>query len=228
VAMTTARLLHSPYCLDSHTEMVRIAADGEIDAADPGTARPELATVLRLLEKVTLDPDGIDAADVARVRDAGVPDDAITDALHVNLIWNVVNRLANAFDFRLLPGQLEKGTRSLHRFGYRFPGFLAGTTRHTRVHEALVANLRHAVLDGPGHTDPATRSAAATGGPLPQPWQSYAAQVRDASHQVSDADLDALKAAGHSEDEIFEITAAAAVGAALHSLDAGLRALRGG
>jgi len=42
---------------------------------------------------------------------------------------------------------------------------------------------------------------------------------------VTDTDIADLKAAGLSEDCIFEITAAAAVGAALRSLDAGLRAL---
>ena len=55
-----------------------------------------------------------------------MPHDAAMDALHVSLVWQVVNRLANAFGFALLPGQLESGTRSLHRFGYRFPRFLTG------------------------------------------------------------------------------------------------------
>ena len=38
------------------------------------------------------------------------------------------------------------------------------------------------------------------------------------------ADVADLKAAGHSEEAIFEVTVAAAVGAALRSLDAGMRA----
>ena len=40
------------------------------------------------------------------------------------------------------------------------------------------------------------------------------------------SDVESLKAAGHSEDEIFEITVAAAVGASLRPLEAGLRAVR--
>lgn len=222
MAMFTARLLQCPFCVESHAELTRIASTGEIDAADAGSARPELTAALELLEKVTTAPDRVGAHDLPR----GVPDEAIIDALHVNLIWNIVNRLANAFDFQLREGQLEKGTRSLHRFGYRFPGFLTGSTAQSSDwHSGLVANLRNAVFDSPAVTDPATRGAAANGAPLLQPWGSYAAKVRDASHQVTDADIDLLKAAGHSEDEIFEITVTAAVGAALRCLDAGLAAL---
>jgi alkylhydroperoxidase family enzyme len=43
---------------------------------------------------------------------------------------------------------------------------------------------------------------------------------------VTDGDVQALKDAGFSEDEIFEHTVAAAVAAGLERLDAGLRALR--
>ena len=94
-------------------------------------------------------------------------------------------------------------------------------------HADLVAAVRRTVFDGPGETDPAVRRAAGNGSPLPEPWAAYAAKVREHSYRVSDADIADLKAAGHSEDEIFEVTVAAAMGAALHRLDAGLRAVRG-
>jgi alkylhydroperoxidase family enzyme len=86
----------------------------------------------------------------------------------------------------------------------------------------LVERLRRAVFGSPATTDPATRSAAATGGRLPEPLAGYAAKVRDEPYRITDADVEALKAAGHSEDEVFEVTVSAAVGAALRSLDAGL------
>ncbi|MET8962833.1 hypothetical protein ABZX69_25735 [Streptomyces sp. NPDC004074] len=81
------------------------------------------------------------------------------------------------------------------------------------------------MLDAPATTDPALRAAAAAGEPLPGPWQSYAATVRTASYRITEADLDRLTAEGCSEDEIFEVTVAAAVGAALHSFDTGRNAL---
>ncbi|WP_439659510.1 carboxymuconolactone decarboxylase family protein [Lentzea sp. HUAS TT2] len=225
MAMFTAQLQQCPFCVESHTEMIKIASNGEIDAADPGSARPELTAVLALLEKVTTTPDDVSAADIPQ----GVGREAVLDALHVNLIWNVVNRLANAFGFQLgSEEQLLKGTKSLHRFGYRFPGFLTGPTNGTTTgerHSRLARNLRTTVFEAPGKTDPATRRAAATGELSDAPWASYAAKVRDSSFRVTDTDIADLKSAGLSEDEIFEITAAAAVGAALRSLDAGLRAV---
>jgi alkylhydroperoxidase family enzyme len=54
---------------------------------------------------------------------------------------------------------------------------------------------------------------------------SYVDKVALHAYKVVDADIEALKAAGYSEDEIFEVTVAVAVGAALERLERGLRAL---
>ena len=53
----------------------------------------------------------------------------------------------------------------------------------------------------------------------------YLDKVRRNVPTVTDADVEALKAAGLSEDEIFEQTVATAVGAGLERLDRGLAAL---
>jgi alkylhydroperoxidase family enzyme len=50
--------------------------------------------------------------------------------------------------------------------------------------------------------------------------EPYLAKVRTAAYKVTDADVDALKAAGVSEDEIFEQTVAAAISEGLRRLDA--------
>jgi hypothetical protein len=93
-------------------------------------------------------------------------------------------------------------------------------------HALLLAALRRAVFESPARTDPPTRKSAAGGGFLPEPVSSYVAKVRDQSYRITDRDIEELTTAGLSEDEIFEITVAAALGAALRSLDAGLQALR--
>jgi alkylhydroperoxidase family enzyme len=59
---------------------------------------------------------------------------------------------------------------------------------------------------------------------LPQ-FETYLRKVRSGAYAVTDADVEALKAAGYSEDEIFEQTVSAAVSAGLLRLDAGLWAL---
>jgi len=90
----------------------------------------------------------------------------------------------------------------------------------------FVADLRQGVLEGPGQADPAMRRAAATGEGVAEPWQSYTSKVRNEPWSVADSDIGDLKAAGHSEDEIFEMTIAAALGPSLRILDAGLQAVR--
>jgi alkylhydroperoxidase family enzyme len=52
---------------------------------------------------------------------------------------------------------------------------------------------------------------------------AYLEQVRTRAYSLTDADLDALKAAGLSEDEIFEQTVVVAIEEGLRRLDAGLR-----
>jgi hypothetical protein len=53
----------------------------------------------------------------------------------------------------------------------------------------------------------------------------YLEKVRDRAYRVIDADVSALVAVGHSEDEIFEQTVAVAIGEGLRRLDAGLEAI---
>ncbi len=60
----------------------------------------------------------------------------------------------------------------------------------------------------------------------PAAMQPYLELVRCHPDRITDGDVERLKAAGISEDEIFEHTVAAAVAAGLERLDAGLRVLR--
>ena len=60
----------------------------------------------------------------------------------------------------------------------------------------------------------------------PEQMAAYLEKVRLHAYKVTDADVEKLKAAGFSENEIFEHTVSAAVAAGIERLDAGLAALR--
>jgi alkylhydroperoxidase family enzyme len=77
-------------------------------------------------------------------------------------------------------------------------------------YEELIAGLRAAAE--PGRTAPAELS-------------DYLEKVRLHAYKVTDRDVDELKAAGLTEDEIFEQTVSVAVAAGLERLDAGLGTL---
>jgi alkylhydroperoxidase family enzyme len=83
------------------------------------------------------------------------------------------------------------------------------TSVETR-YDALIAELREAAQPG--------RAA-------PDAMAEYLDKVRRNAPTVTDADVEALKAAGFSEDEIFEQTVATAVAAGLERLDAGMATL---
>jgi AhpD family alkylhydroperoxidase len=123
IALRTAKVHQTPYCMDIHTEMVRIASTGEIKATDDSSARPELTAVVAFLEKVMRSPESVSESDLTEIRELGVPDEAVAEALYVNFLWNIVNRMSHAFDYRLSEGQLTKGTQALHQFKYKLPGF---------------------------------------------------------------------------------------------------------
>jgi alkylhydroperoxidase family enzyme len=69
------------------------------------------------------------------------------------------------------------------------------------------------------------RESAQPDRPAPADFSAYLAKVRAGAYRVTDADVTALKEAGHSEDEIFEQTVSAAVAAGLDRLRAGLEAI---
>jgi alkylhydroperoxidase family enzyme len=72
----------------------------------------------------------------------------------------------------------------------------------------------------------ALRIAAQPERPAPPEVAPFLEKVRRHAYQVTDDDVQRLKDAGFSEDEIFEHTVSAAVAAGLERLDAGLQALR--
>jgi alkylhydroperoxidase family enzyme len=79
-----------------------------------------LRATLGFLEKLTLRPEEVGAADAAAVRAAGVSDEALEDAIHVCALFNAIDRIADALAFHVPPP--EDAERAAPRFfarGYR-------------------------------------------------------------------------------------------------------------
>ena len=56
--------------------------------------------------------------------------------------------------------------------------------------------------------------------------EPYLEKVRHRAYRITDEDVEELRAAGYSEDEIFEQTVSVAVAEGLFRLDAALRTVR--
>jgi alkylhydroperoxidase family enzyme len=79
-----------------------------------------LRAALGFLETLTLRPEDLGPTDVAAVRAAGVSDDALSDAIHVCALFNMIDRIADALAFHV-PAR-EESERVAPRFfarGYR-------------------------------------------------------------------------------------------------------------
>jgi alkylhydroperoxidase family enzyme len=63
------------------------------------------------------------------------------------------------------------------------------------------------------------RAVVAQSPPAPAQMDAYLAKVRDRAYAVVDRDIEELKDAGFSEDEIFEQTVAVAIAQGLRRLD---------
>jgi alkylhydroperoxidase family enzyme len=95
-------------------------------------------------------------------------------------------------------------------------------------HAVDMQRLADAVLTGPGTLDQSIRRAVAGESDVPKALRGYLDKVARHAYKVTDEDTEALRAAGYSDDQIFEATVSCALGACLRRLDAGLSAIDGG
>ena len=101
-----------------------------------------------------------------------------------------------------------------------------------------VAKAMRALLTSPGSSPPALRQAvlaratqlaehAPSPETVPEDLTPYLDQVVFHAERTTDSDVQQLKERGYSEDQIFELTLCAALGAGLARLNRGLGALQG-
>src|SRR5687767_5975747 len=94
-------------------------------------------------------------------------------------------------------------------------------------YEDFRRRLVEAVLNTPGDTPTGVRRTALERGTATGALAPYVSNVARHAYKITDTDVAQLRHAGHSDDSLFEITVATAVGAALYRLDRGMAALRG-
>ena len=130
IAAFVSRLNSCPFCTGIHegTSSLLLGPSSGVDQLahwQEGRFEPRLAATFELLEKVTRDPDAVDPADVAAVREAGVSDGAISDALYVCFMFSLINRIANAMDFSWrTDADRMRLASALNRIRYHTPEFL--------------------------------------------------------------------------------------------------------
>jgi alkylhydroperoxidase family enzyme len=82
-----------------------------------------LRATLALVQKLTLDPDGVTEQDVEAARAAGAGDDALADAITICGLFNMIVRLADSLAFHVPgPEVMAKHAPGMFKRGYRLPG----------------------------------------------------------------------------------------------------------
>jgi len=76
--------------------------------------------MLRFLEKMTLQPDALTAEDGRALREAGISEEAAEDAILVSFMFNVMDRLADSFEYFNPPAEShDRASKYLLRRGYK-------------------------------------------------------------------------------------------------------------
>lgn len=115
------------FCADIHSRTAGMMSGRQLEPAnlpsgDGVDLTPQEQAMLRLIERVSSDPEGVTPDDVDAVRTAGVSDAAIADALTIVFLFDVINRCVDAFGCSWDSDRHRSmGARSIVRFGYRIP-----------------------------------------------------------------------------------------------------------
>lgn len=176
-------------------------------------------------------------------------DRAILDATYVCVGFNIIARIADALGFDIPSEELFfRAAKLLRVFGYRrLSGFWSSKPGKRAVKPLLLSvgpqpdpdstaatsfdpyatkltQLRHSVTASPASLPVIVRQAITAGRNISGPLGSYVRKVAEHAYEITDEDIASLHAANYTDDEIFEATVSAALGAGLFRLDCVLRA----
>jgi uncharacterized peroxidase-related enzyme len=112
------------FCIVCHGEYACQAGDREVVAATLRTGGhddPRIAAALAFLAAFVAGPGTLDAGHVTRLRRVGVRDEAIRDLAAIGFSFCLINRVADALEFRVPPPELfAKTWPTMRDRGYRF------------------------------------------------------------------------------------------------------------
>ena len=197
------------------------------------------------LDTLIRQPNGVGSEHITVLRHAGLTDRAILDALYICAGFSIIVRLAAALGFQMPPQKVfARGAKFLLVFGYKpLSGQWWGRDSHDELYKQHrsravaegsledpyrggMQRLKHAVLAGSGFLESHVRQVAAAAGDLPGSLGHYVQKVAHNANDVTDDDIVWLRTEGYTEDQIFEATVSAALGAGLLRLKSGLQALQ--
>jgi uncharacterized peroxidase-related enzyme len=102
-------------CLGEPTVGSLVDRAGEV----PAGVGPALPAMTAFLGRLSHDPDGLSAADVATLRAAGISDDAVREAAHAAALLEIANRVNTALGSDAMPpGANRRAAAMLLRRGY--------------------------------------------------------------------------------------------------------------
>lgn len=103
IAAHVSRLNHCNFCLGVHRSTIRAlgAQDEILDTLENGTEMAGISESLRSIiefsTKLTRSPERVSGDDISILKEAGLTDQTIEDAINVISLFNYVNRLVDAF-----------------------------------------------------------------------------------------------------------------------------------
>ena len=193
----------------------------------------KLRGMLGFLEKLTITPEQVGPHDVAALEEIGITYRAITDAVYICMGFNIINRIADAMGFEVPePGVFVRGAWYMRRFGY---SLMSGSWWPERKslsatsdpYDHMMRCLTEAVFRGPGTLESTVRQAYGSGVQMGGVLGHYVNKVAQRDYKEIDACIADLRSRGYSDDQVFEATVSAAVGAGVKRLQLALQPFRG-
>ncbi len=207
----------------------------EAPLADP------LPEVLRFLYTMTREPTALTPADAEAVIGAGVSLRQLEVAALTCVIFNVMNRLVDAFGADITDQQAAMikpmlwtlggigrviGRRRASKLCFGASPPVEITRQVAAIHgpegdapQAVRAAAYTRALERVGATPRVAATSASSGEALSEPARDYVDTIAVDAHGVTDAHVDDLRAAGFSDRAIFELTFCIACGAAFGQLE---------